>query len=64
MAGELLATVVDEAIAAKPGAWEKYVAGEGKAAGALLGWVMRATDRRADGKAVSALLAEKRANQV
>ena len=59
-----LGMVVDQAIEANPGAWEKYLAGEDKAAGALLGWVMKTTDRRADGKAVTALLAEKRAHQV
>jgi aspartyl-tRNA(Asn)/glutamyl-tRNA(Gln) amidotransferase subunit B len=58
-AGDLEA-VVDEAIAADPGAWAKFVAGDGKAMGALIGYVMAKTDRKADGKAVNALLRQKR----
>jgi aspartyl-tRNA(Asn)/glutamyl-tRNA(Gln) amidotransferase subunit B len=58
-AGDLEA-VVDEAIAAEPDAWAKFVAGEGKAMGALIGYVMAKTDRKADGRAVNALLQQKR----
>jgi aspartyl-tRNA(Asn)/glutamyl-tRNA(Gln) amidotransferase subunit B len=60
MAAGDLETVVDEAIAAEPDAWAKFVAGDGKAGGALIGYVMARTDRKADGKAVSALLQRKR----
>ncbi len=60
MEADTLAAVVDQAIAANGPVWEKYCAGEDKAAGPLLGWVMKATDRRADGKAVTALLAARR----
>jgi aspartyl-tRNA(Asn)/glutamyl-tRNA(Gln) amidotransferase subunit B len=60
MAAGDLDAVVDEAIAAEPAAWAKFVAGEGKAMGALVGYVMARTDRKADGKAVTALLQQKR----
>jgi aspartyl-tRNA(Asn)/glutamyl-tRNA(Gln) amidotransferase subunit B len=43
------------------GAWEKYVGGEDKAVGALVGSVMKATKGKADGKAVTALLEQRRA---
>jgi aspartyl-tRNA(Asn)/glutamyl-tRNA(Gln) amidotransferase subunit B len=58
-AGALM-TAVDEAIAAQSGAWQKYCAGEDKAAGALVGAVMKATKGQADGKAVTALLEARR----
>jgi aspartyl-tRNA(Asn)/glutamyl-tRNA(Gln) amidotransferase subunit B len=56
-----LEAAVDEAIAANAGAWEKYRNGEAKAAGALVGAVMKATKGKADGKAVTALLEARRA---
>ena len=46
----------------KPRAWAKYVTGEDKAAGALVGAVMKATKGQADGKAVTALLQQRRAS--
>jgi aspartyl-tRNA(Asn)/glutamyl-tRNA(Gln) amidotransferase subunit B len=58
-AGELEA-MVDAAIEAQPGAWEKYRAGEDKAMGALVGHVMKASKGQADGKAVTALLQARR----
>jgi len=51
-----LESMVDQAIAAQPEAWEKFCAGEGKAMGALVGAVMKASKGQADGKAVTALL--------
>ena len=51
-----LEALVDEAIAANPGAWEKFCAGEDKALGALVGAVMKASRGQADGAAVTALL--------
>jgi aspartyl-tRNA(Asn)/glutamyl-tRNA(Gln) amidotransferase subunit B len=51
---------VEEAIKAQPDAWTKYLAGEDKAAGALVGAVMKATRGQADGKAVTALLRSRR----
>jgi aspartyl-tRNA(Asn)/glutamyl-tRNA(Gln) amidotransferase subunit B len=56
-----LEAAVDEAIASQADAWAKYQAGEDKAAGALVGAVMRATKGQADGKAVTALLQARRA---
>jgi aspartyl-tRNA(Asn)/glutamyl-tRNA(Gln) amidotransferase subunit B len=51
-----LDTLVDDAIAAQPDAWEKFCAGEGKAMGALVGHIMKASKGQADGKLVSQLL--------
>jgi aspartyl-tRNA(Asn)/glutamyl-tRNA(Gln) amidotransferase subunit B len=55
-----LAGAVDAAIAAQPDAWAKYVAGEEKAVGALVGAIMRTTKGQADGKLVTALLQSRR----
>lgn len=55
-----LESMVDQAIAAQPEAWEKFCAGEGKAMGALVGAVMKASQGQADGKAVTALLNQKK----
>ena len=51
---------VDEAIAADPDAWAKFCAGDGKAMGALVGLVMKASRGKADGKAVTQLLNQKK----
>jgi aspartyl-tRNA(Asn)/glutamyl-tRNA(Gln) amidotransferase subunit B len=55
-----LESFVDDAIAAQPEAWAKYCAGEDKAAGALVGAIMKASRGQADGKAVTALLQSRR----
>ena len=55
-----LESMVDDAIAAQPEAWAKFCAGEGKAMGALVGAVMKASKGQADGKAVTALLEQRR----
>jgi aspartyl-tRNA(Asn)/glutamyl-tRNA(Gln) amidotransferase subunit B len=60
MDASALETFVDDAIAANAAAWEKYRAGEDKAAGALVGAVMRASKGRADGAAVTAILSSRR----
>ncbi|MEY2421561.1 MAG: aspartyl-tRNA(Asn)/glutamyl-tRNA(Gln) amidotransferase subunit [Acidimicrobiaceae bacterium] len=52
---------VDAAIAAEPDVWAKYVAGDDKAVGRLVGTVMKATNGQADGKAVTVKLMERRA---
>ena len=52
---------VDDAIATQGAAWAKFVAGEDKAMGALVGAVMKATKGQADGKAVTAALQARRA---
>ena len=51
-----LEALVDEAIAADPAAWEKYLAGDDKVAGAFVGYAMKATRGQADGKAFTAML--------
>ena len=56
-----LEQLVDEAIAANAGAWEKVLAGNDKAAGAISGYIMKATKGKADGKAVAELLAARKA---
>ena len=48
--------MVDEAIAADPGAWAKYMAGDEKASGAIVGRVMKASQGKADGKIVTAIM--------
>ena len=55
-----LEAMVDQAIAAQPDAWAKYCAGEDKAMGALVGAVMKASQGKADGKIVTALLEQKK----
>jgi aspartyl-tRNA(Asn)/glutamyl-tRNA(Gln) amidotransferase subunit B len=55
-----LERVVDEVIVSQPGAWAKYQAGEDKAIGALVGAIMKSTQGKADGKAVTALLRARR----
>ena len=55
-----LEALVDEAIAADPDAWAKFCAGDGKAMGALVGLVMKASKGKADGKLVTALLNQKK----
>ena len=55
-----LESMVDAAIAEQHDAWEKFCAGEGKAMGALVGAVMKASKGQADGKAVTALLNAKK----
>lgn len=55
-----LESLVDAAIAAEPDAWAKFCAGEGKAMGALVGHVMKASKGQADGKQVTALLNQRK----
>ena len=56
-----LGPLVDRAIAENGEAWAKFCAGEGKAMGALVGAVMKLSQGKADGKAVTALLNAKKA---
>ena len=46
--------------AADPDAWAKYVAGDEKAGGSLIGRVMKASKGKADGKIVTAIMQQKR----
>ncbi|MGH9103708.1 MAG: Asp-tRNA(Asn)/Glu-tRNA(Gln) amidotransferase subunit GatB [Acidimicrobiales bacterium] len=52
--------VLDEIAGAHPAEWERYLQGDEKVAGFLVGQVMRATRGRADGKAAVAALAARR----
>ncbi len=61
LGGDELAGAVDAAIAANPDAWDRYLAGDAKVSGFFVGQVMRATRGQADGKAVTALLAQRAA---
>ena len=54
-----LAKIVDDLIAANPDAFEKLKAGDGKIQGFFTGQVMKATQGKADGKQVAALLRER-----
>lgn len=56
----VLVSIVDEVIASHPEAWSKFRAGEDKAMGALVGAVMKASQGKADGKAVTAQLMSRR----
>ena len=60
-----LGGVVDGIIEANPEQWERFVAGDdktrGKLTGFFVGQVMKATQGNADGKAVTALLEQRRA---
>ena len=55
-----LEAIVDEAIASQPDAWSKYLEGERKALGAIVGQVMKASKGQADGKLVNQIV-ERRA---
>jgi aspartyl-tRNA(Asn)/glutamyl-tRNA(Gln) amidotransferase subunit B len=56
---EVLGSAVDAAIAENPTEWSRFVEGDPKVAGFFVGKVMKATQGKADGKAVNALLREK-----
>ena len=51
---------IEAAIAAEPDVWAKFVGGDGKAVGRLVGSVMKATNGQADGKAVTEALNARR----
>ena len=55
-----LESVVVHVIAEQADAWAKFCAGDGKAMGAIVGAVMKATQGKADGKQVTALLNRKK----
>ncbi len=56
-----LTSEVDQVINAHPADWAAYVGGNDKVAGMFVGKVMKATKGKADGKAVTALLRQRRA---
>lgn len=55
-----LSAIVDAVIVDQGQAWAKYCAGEEKALGALVGAAMKSSQGKADGKAVTALLQDRR----
>jgi aspartyl-tRNA(Asn)/glutamyl-tRNA(Gln) amidotransferase subunit B len=59
LAEDDLAAVVDRLIAEHAEAFEKFKAGDGKITGFFVGQVMKATQGKADGKRVTALLQER-----
>jgi aspartyl-tRNA(Asn)/glutamyl-tRNA(Gln) amidotransferase subunit B len=65
MGADATASAVDQAIAANPDEWTRFVEGDDKARGKLTGFfvgqVMKATRGQADGKAVTSLLRERAA---
>ena len=56
-----LEAIVDAAIEAQPDAWAKYLAGERKALGAIVGHAMKASKGQADGKLVNEIVAKRAA---
>ena len=60
MAADSLGAVVDELIAAHPEEWRRYVDGDPKLEGFFIGLAMRATQKKANGKAVVAELHNRR----
>ncbi|MFN8053131.1 MAG: Asp-tRNA(Asn)/Glu-tRNA(Gln) amidotransferase subunit GatB [Acidimicrobiales bacterium] len=60
MASDDLEAIVDGLIADNPDDWAKFCGGEMKVMGFFVGQVMKATQGKADGKAVTALLNAKR----
>ena len=56
-----LESIVEQAIASQPDAWTKYLAGERKALGAIVGQVMKASKGQADGKLVNEIVARRAA---
>ena len=51
-----LESVVDGLIGANPAEWQRFCDGDAKVTGFFVGQVMKATQGKADGKAVTALL--------
>ena len=56
-----LSEVIDRVVAESPVEWDKFLSGDDKVQGALIGQVMKATRGKANGAAVSAELARRRA---
>ncbi len=54
-----VAAAVDEVVAANPEQWQRFLDGDKKVTGFLVGQVMKATQGKADGKTVNRLLQER-----
>jgi aspartyl-tRNA(Asn)/glutamyl-tRNA(Gln) amidotransferase subunit B len=59
MDSSALEATVDEVIAANADAFEKFKGGDAKVSGMLIGQVMKKTQGKADGKAVTAILRQR-----
>ena len=59
MDASALEATVDEVIGANPDAFEKFKGGDAKVSGMLIGQVMKKTQGKADGKAVTAILRQR-----
>ena len=55
-----LEALVDEVMASHPDDWAKFLGGDDKVDGFFVGQVMKATQGKADGKALNALLRQRR----
>ena len=55
-----LESLVDRIISENPDAWAKFCDGEDKVQGVFVGAVMKVTKGQADGKAVGAILRQRR----
>jgi len=60
LSDDALVAAVDQAIADNPADWEAYVGGNDKVMGKFVGLIRKATGGNADGKAVTALLQQRR----
>ncbi|MGE0879232.1 MAG: Asp-tRNA(Asn)/Glu-tRNA(Gln) amidotransferase subunit GatB [Acidimicrobiia bacterium] len=61
MSSDALTAALDAAIAGNANAWANFVGGNDKAKGAIVGAVMKATQGKADGKALAALIEARKA---
>ena len=61
MGQDALSEAIDRVVADNPVEWDKFLSGDDKVQGALIGQVMKATRGKANGAAVSAELAHRRA---
>jgi len=59
LTAEVLATVVDEVLVNHPDEWSRYLSGDAKVSGFLVGQIMRSTHGQADGKAAAAILRQR-----
>ncbi|PZS20150.1 MAG: Asp-tRNA(Asn)/Glu-tRNA(Gln) amidotransferase subunit GatB [Acidimicrobiales bacterium] len=64
LTAEVLASVVDEVLVNHPDEWGRYLSGDAKVSGFLMGQIMKSTHGRADGKAVAAVLRQRFASHV
>jgi len=61
MGEDALIEIIDQVVAEHPAEWDKFLSGDPKVQGVLIGSVMKASGSKANGKAVAAELARRRA---